>query len=838
MERPIRTCLLIFLISLSTGMGIFAQNTVTGVNDLSNIQVDNLTDDQIQQLWQKVQQNGYTMSQLETMALAKGMSQAEITKLKTRINKLSSGLQKNKTNESVSTRSREIVGQKQTNEEDKQMTEGTSPFDALFVNNDSLLQLQKPKPEERIFGYSLFSSKMLSFEPSLNIATPKDYQLGPGDEVIIDVWGASEENYRLSIAPDGYIFINNIGPVFINGLTVDEASKKIIGKLSSIYSGLKGPHPNTFAQVSLGNIRSIQVTVIGEVNNPGTYTVSSLASVFNALYLSGGPNINGSLRNIEVIRNNKVMTHLDVYDFLLRGDQTNNIRLQDQDVIRIPPYKNRIIFAGEVKRPAIYEVSDTSKEILSSVVEYTGGFTDKAYTQRLKIYRKTQKELKIVDVPATQFNTFVMHNGDSIPVEPVLDRFENRVTIEGAVFRPGDYALTDSMTIARLIRKAEGLKGDAFLSRASLYRTKDNYTIEVIPVDLFKISTGKSPDISLKREDILKVSSILDLQDDYTIEVLGEVKNPGVFPFVDNAGLEDYILIAGGLLESASLAQIEIARRVKNSQEDNQQRTAEIYTFNIDRYLSISDSAKHFVLQPFDQVYIRRSPGYEEQKKVRVEGEVLYPGEYALSNRTERISDLIKRAGGLTMEAYSQGARLTRKPPREEEGKQKALQSIMAESNDSLKLNIYPETEPQPIGIDLTKILNQPYSNYDLILMEGDVLTIPKELQTVKLSGSLLYPVTVRYNKSYSFNRYISQAGGYSDDAKKSKSYVIYANGSVDRTHKVFFFNVYPRIEPGAEIIVPSKNERKRLTTGETVSLVSSITSLSLIVVTLIKTIW
>lgn len=834
-----REILCLFFILIASGNLIFGQNAGTLPSNLSSIHVDQLSDIQIQQIIQKMNENGYTLDQLETVALAQGMPVSEINKLKARINSIgtqaSPGGQMQKSrlrNDLNNLNQQQIPGQgtKKVGNYQNSMSNGQN-ISSLLLLADSMKTMSKF--EDRIFGYSLFSNKNLTFQPNLNIPTPRDYQLGPGDEVNIDVWGASQQNYKFTIAPDGFIFIDNVGPVQITGLTVDESSKKVISRLSSIYAGLKGPNPNTWAQLTLGNIRSIQITVIGEVNQPGTYTVSSLSTVFNALYLSGGPTRNGSFRNIEVIRNNKVIDHLDAYDFLLKGDQSNNIRLEDQDIVRVPSYVCRIEFTGEVKRPFIYEVKDTLTETLHSLIAFAGGFTDKAYSERLRIYRNNDREKLIQDVSKDHFARFVLHDGDSIPVEPILNRFKNRVTIQGAVYRPGDYALSDSMKVSELISKAEGLKGDAFMTRALLYRTKINNTIEVIPLDLDQIYKDRNSDVFLKREDLLKVFSIFDLRENYKISIQGQVQNPGDYPYVENSTIRDYIVMSGGLLDAASLTQIEIARRVKDS-ETGLKKAAEIFIFQIDKDFAITDSSKQFVLQPFDQIYVRRSPGYEEQKTVRIKGEVNYPGDYVISSVDERISDLVKRAGGFSKEAYFKGARLFRKLPVDEKERQRSIIALMQESNDSMNFNISKETE-QPIGIDLVKIMSNPHSEFDLILEPGDVLSIPKELQTVQLTGALLYPVTVRYNKGNSFNWYISQAGGYAEDARSSKAYVLYANGSVSKTNHFLFLNFHPKIEPGAEIIIPKKPEKRRLTTGETVGIASALSSLSLVLITIIK---
>ena len=826
-KGPILALIMLLFAFLVVPIEATAQMSELSGTDLSKIKVDQLTDEQIQQLLDKANSSGLSQQQIEAAALAKGLPQDELQKLRQRINAIQT-LGVNKGNTTSKDRSRKLV----TDTKSKDKFIDKDLFKIILPSLDtSQFEID---PRTKIFGYSLFNSRNLTFEPSVNIPTPADYQVGPGDELIIDIWGASQQNYRLIVSPDGYVVIDNVGPVLVNGLKIDEASKRLINRLSSIYAGIKGPNPNTFAQVSLGNLRSIKVILLGEVNLPGSYTVSSLATAFNALYLSGGPNINGSLRDIEVLRDNKTIDKLDVYDFLMKGDKSHDIRLNDMDIIRITPYKTRVQINGEIKRPSFYEMSDSEK--LSDLISFAGGFTDKAYTQRMKIYRNTTREKELLDVTIDKYPQFALQNGDSLVVEPILKRFENRVEIKGALYRPGQYSLDDSLTLKKLIKKAEGLRGDAFLSRTIIYRTREDMSIEAIAVDLSEVLQGKANDILLQREDIVSVPSIFDLQEEYFVQIDGEVQQPGQFPYVYNSTLQDVIIMAGGLLESASTAKIEIARRVKdNNALTASMSIAEIYYFQINKDLRLSDSASRFKLEPFDRIFIRRSPGYEKQAITSLEGEVLFPGEYSISSKVERISDLIRRAGGLTQEAYPQGARLIRTTQIDEKERLKLLENIRMQSKDSLLVNSSMTDREQTIGIDLVKILGQPGSKYDLIVQENDVIQIPKQLQTIRLSGALLRPGTVRYDTKFSFMNYIDNAGGFADEAKKSKSYVLYANGSIDRTHNLLGIKKYPRIEPGAEIIVPKKAERKRMTTGEALSFGSAFASFALVLITIIQ---
>jgi protein involved in polysaccharide export with SLBB domain len=841
---------------------VSAQNQQADINsiDFAKINVDDITDDQIRQLMEKSAENGLTQQQIETVALSRGMPQVEIQKLRLRMNTIQTvGSSKQQGTAVKGPIRKEYPTRKRTDLKPDEL------LNQMFsLKADSFVL--KEDVRKKIFGYSLFNTKDLTFEPSINFPTPENYILGPGDEVNINIWGVSQKDYKLIISPDGFIMIDNVGPVLVSGLTIEKASKIITTRLSSIYAGIRGSNPNTFAQISVGNLRSIKVILLGEVYLPGSYTLNSLAHAFNALYLSGGPDINGSLRNIEIIRNNKVIDSIDVYDFLFRGNVEKNILLNDQDIIKINPYVTRVKIIGEVKRPLTYEMK--LGESLSDLLQFAGGFSDKAYTNRIKIFRNTSREKQIIDVAAPEFKHSPLQNGDSVIVEPILNRFANRVEIKGAVYRPGEYSTQDSLTILQLIEKAEGLKGDAFLSRAIIYRTKENYTLEAIPVDLASLITGTFPDIVLKREDIVVIPSIFDLQEEYYIQIDGDVRNPGQFPYMYNSTVEDIILQAGGFLESASMARLEIARRVKDvGALTTSNKVADIFYYPITKDLKLSDAGKKFVLEPFDRIFIRRSPGYEEQITATVEGEVLFPGEYSISSKDERISDLILRSGGLTPDAFPKGASLIRVFKVDEKERIKAFQPGGLFYGDNLNNMRTSDNQPennadvnmenkdkklqvldsivaiaahyinkQAIGIDLEMILSNPHTKYDLILQEGDKLMVPKLLQTVSISGELLHPITARYDKRNNFRGYIRSAGGFTSKAKPSKSYVIYANGSVDVTRSIMGLKNYPKLEPGAQIIVPKKEEKKSLTTGEVISISSALASMALILVTLLNT--
>jgi len=816
------TLLLLFLV-----MGII-QPIAAQTTNFSNVNVDQLSDAQIKQFIQQVEAQGLTDAQLEQVAQARGMSATEVSKLRARVDKIK---QAGSTGNSNNTN-------KTTNQDASDSGTRQLSFDTDTV------PVNARGPVSRIFGAELFRNSGITFEPNLRIATPLNYQLGPDDELLIDIFGYSEANYRLKVSPEGTINIPYVGVISVAGQTIEQAGQRIRSRLATVYPNMKGG--NTKVNISLGNIRSIKVTLLGEVTRPGTYTLPSVGTVFNALYSSGGPSENGSFREIEVIRNNRVIAKLDVYEFLLRGFQRNNIRLQDQDIIRIPTYKKRVEFSGEVKRPAIFEA--TGNETLQDVIDFAGGFTNEAYTARIKVIQNTAKERRITDVFAAAFSTYVPQNGDKYFAEPILDRFENRVSIEGAVFRPGAYQLEQGLTLSQLIKKAEGITEDAFLPRGYITRLKADNSPELISFDLSKILSGSAADIVLQREDQITISSIFDLREEYKISIGGEVRTPGTVDYAENMTLEDLIVLAGGFKEGASAKRIEISRRVKNSVAGAaNSNIAEVYQVDVDQDLQLQGPA--FILQPFDIVSVRNAAGYEVQRQVLVEGEILYPGTYTISRKDERVSDLIKRAGGLTDLAYLSGASLKRtdasqkgsgknriNTDEEDQKKVLKLQRLQNTAKDSVDIQ-----EQQTIlrndfvGIDLERILNKPGSKFDLILEEGDVLRVPKQLQTVKVSGEVLYPTTSVYNSGKGFRQFISDAGGFSDHSLKKRAYIIYANGSVKSTRKVFFFNNYPMVKPGAEIFVPKKAEQKKLSASEIVGLTSGIASMGAIILGIIN---
>ncbi|MDD3946013.1 MAG: SLBB domain-containing protein [Bacteroidales bacterium] len=681
-----------------------------------------------------------------------------------------------------------------------------------------------------VFGKNLFASKNLTFQPNMNMPTPENYELGAGDEVIIDIWGNSELTVRQEISPDGYINVTNIGPIYLQGMDVKEASAKIKTAFGRIYSDLRSAHPRTFIKTSVGNVRSIKVNIMGEVVLPGTYTLSSFASVFHALYSAGGINDIGSLRNVKVFRKGQLEKQVDVYDYLLSGDSSGDIILKENDIVKVEPFTKRVQITGQVKRPMIYEMLEN--EPMSRLIEYAGGFTSDAYKKNVQLTRLGTTERKVYTVEMIQYENFALQDGDEVSVGSILERYENRVEISGAVFRPGAYALDERVrTLKDLVTIAEGPTEDAFLGRAILNRENPDLSRTVESVDLGKLLAGEIPDIMLKRNDRLYVMSEDALRQDYTVTLEGEVMNPGTYPYAQNMSIEDLIITGGGLLESASLMKVDVARRTRDPLATNASTTtSEIYSFTIENGLVITGD-KGFTLHPFDIVAVRRSPGYQEQERVSLMGEVVFPGNYSKKKQNERLSSFIKRAGGVTPDAYLKGATLVRQMDAREQtmseaalrlSKQSSRDSIMIDSIDLTRTSYY-------VGIDLEKIMEKPGRNGDIVMKAGDVVHIPIMNNVVKISGGVMYPNAVTYREDMSMNEYIDNAGGFVSRARRSKVYVVYMNNTVSKGRG-------SKIEPGCEIIVPVKPERQGASWGDIVGVTTSVLSvISLTVATLLN---
>lgn len=690
--------------------------------------------------------------------------------------------------------------------------------------------LENPQPDSRelaqenqVFGRNIFNTRNLTFEPSVNLATPPNYRLGPGDEVIIDIWGTSQNTIRQQISPDGTINIEKIGPVSLSGMTVSEANEYLKRVLGKTYSGLDALDGTLEIRLTLGNARTIQINVMGEVVQPGTYALSSFSTVFHALYRAGGVNEIGSLRNVQVTRNGKTVAKVDVYDFIMKGKTQDDIRLQEGDVIIVPAYEALVQISGNVKRPMKFEMK--KNETLATLINYAGGFSADAYTRSLRVVRQNGEEYEINTVKEIDYSAYPMRNGDVVTAEAILNRFTNKLEVRGAVYRPGIYQLNGEInTVRALVNEAKGLTGDAFTNRAVLQREREDLTTEIISVDVRSIMAGTSPDIPLQKNDILYIPSIHDLEDRGDVAIFGEVAKPDSYSYSDNMTLEDLIIRAGGLRESASTVRVDVSRRIKDPKSTHSTDSiGQMFTFALKDGFVI-DGEQGFTLQPYDQVFVRRSPGYQAQQNVQVTGEVIFGGTYAMTTTEERLSDLVKKAGGATPKAYLHGAKLIRVANDEEKKRMRDVIDLMNRQfgkamMDSLDIRV---EDTFSVGIDLEKAMAQPGSEYDLVLREGDVLSVPKLNNTVKVNGAVMMPNTVGYLSDKNANYYLDQAGGYALNAKKSKKFVIYMNGQVARIKG----RSKDKIEPGCEIIVPSK-KNKRVNVGEILGYASSFGSLA-----------
>lgn len=702
------------------------------------------------------------------------------------------------------------------------MPDSSQIYDKMYLEQ---LKKDLEKNKKKVFGRDIFNNKELTFEPNMNIATPQNYRLGPGDAVYIDIYGASQKTIESTVSPDGTVVIEGFGPINVSGLTVEQANARLRSTLGARYSSSK-------VKLTVGQTRTIMVNVMGEVKAPGTYTLSAFATVFHALYMAGGVSDIGTLRNIKVYRNNKLVTTVDIYDYMLNGKLTGNVRLADNDVIVVGPYDCLVNVTGKVKRPMYYEMKKS--ESLGSLLKYAGGFAGDAYKKSVRVVRKAGAQYSVHTVGEFDLNSFHLNDEDSVSVDSVLPRYSNMVEVRGAVFRPGMYQMGGDITTVRsLIEHAEGVTEDAFTARAVMHRMKSDRTLEVVAVDVAGIMSGKVADIPLKNEDVLYVPSKKELQEEQILTIYGEVMYPGVYKYADNETLEDFVLQAGGLTNTASVMRVDVARRISNKMAVTTSDTiARTYTFALKDGFII-DGTQGFVLQPYDEVYVRTSPGYTTQKNVKVEGEVLYSGTYTLARKTQRLSDVIKQAGGLTPAAYSQGARLERQYTAEEMMRRETLRKItlaQTGSKDSVDMKKLDLNETSyVVGIDLDKALENPGSNYDIVLREGDRITVPEYSGTVKISGGVMSPSTVAFRKGKGIGYYIDQAGGWSDLARKSRTYIVYMNGTVAKAGG----NNKP--QPGCEIIVPSKPANKKMSTAEIVAIGSGTASIAAMIATIVN---
>ena len=722
-----------------------------------------------------------------------------------------------------------------------------------------------------IYGYEVFrGNTFLSFQSNLNLPTPKDYVLGPGDKLFIDIYGQSENYYQAEVSPDGDLILENFGPINVSGLTVENSKKRLISRLKKVYTGIN--ENKTFVNISVGIPRAVRVNIVGEVNLPGTYNFSAFNTVYNAIYVAGGITENATLREVKLFRNNKLIDVVDIYKFLNEGDQSSNVRLENNDLIVVGPYTNRVSIPDGVKTPGKFEIKNG--ETVSDLIKYAGGFSENSYSKSIRITRIFDEKYKIVDVYSDQFDFFELKSGDKIEVDKIIEKYENRLIVKGSVYKPGVYSLSKNMTVKDLIKKAEGLQPDTFMNRGFITRTNEDFSTTNISFNVLNQINDLDKPIFLEKDDVLNIISINDLKDDNYIEISGEINKPGVYPFSKNLNLEDIILLAGGVRKNATLKSIEISR--VNSSE-NTLSSSEVFYVDIDNLKSNSN----FELKPFDNIIIRKDPNIEYLKFARIEGEVNYPGKYAISSKKERISDLLKRAGGPNEYAYYEGATIIRKTEFAEESSQiqneindltrlreklSFDESVLTESekllitridndleklklennsnqdfssfvkkeriNEIVKRNAMSEDIPlaksESIGINLDQIIKSPGLKSDLLLEDGDIIIIPKKLETVRLRGELLYPTTVRHSPSRGLKYYINSAGGFDLKAKRGSTYVVYANGDVARTKKFLFFNLYPKAEPGCEVIVPKKSVKNPLAASQILNFTTGLAALIL----------
>ena len=816
-----------FYIFIFIGIGNFSYSQNIDISDFSSINFLELNSSELDLLLRRASSQGYNQFDLIKMAKAQGLSEKDIEKLNSKFE------------------NSEAIKRVSSN--------ASSPIENTRLREDYNQSISIVREKESdVYGYNIFKGNgFLTFQANSNISTPSDYILGTGDNIYVDIYGESESYFNGQISPEGEVIFENIGPINLNGLDIKMAKRRLKSKFSKVYSGLV--NNRTFINVSIGVPRTIKVNIVGEVNLPGTYSFSALNTVYNAIYVAGGINENATLRDIKVFRNNKLINTVDIYNYLNSGDGSSNVRLENDDLILVGPYSNRIRIEGEIKNPGRFEF--TKNESLKDLLNYAGGFSEKAFKKSIKLTRVIDNQLMVMDVNEDQYKSFEPKSGDLFKVDRILETYRNRVILKGAVQRPGIFSLDDKMTVSQLIKKANGLKPDALIANAYIKRTNSDFSTINISFNLDKLIKGEIEDIILNKEDVLTIISKNDLINDQFIKISGEVSKPGIFPYSNDISLSDIIILSGGFNDKSFANRIEITRRIsKNSLTE--QNISEIITLDLSSDL---DSVETIILEPYDEVIIRKNPNFYAQRYVSIEGQVNYPGKYAISSFNERISNLLERSGGIKSFAYKKGATLIRKTEffkkDSEEIKQinslnnlkdklnkdpellteseslllkrieNSLKTLGDQSNnekdflsyakrerinDIVKRNSLNEDQisigqSEAIGINLDEIIQNPESKSNLLLQEGDLLIIPKKQETVRLRGMLLYPTTVRFKNNKSFKYFINSAGGFDVNAKRSGAYVVYANGDVSRTKKFLFLNIYPKIEPGAEIIVPAQ---------------------------------
>ena len=801
-------------------------------------QAQSMSDTQVMQYVQREMKNGSSQSQIATKLMQKGVTMQQLQRVRSQYEKLngtsavrSSGTATDQL--TADSRMRESNGAQRVNSEGEAIYDatkiggGVSSTDEMgmtTVNTNRAMiyipdTLNNTINGKKVFGRDIFNKQNLSFEPNMNIATPTSYVVGPGDKVFIDVYGASQKSEQLEVSPDGTVVVTGYGPIHIAGLTVSAANAKIRSTLGQRYR-------SSDIRLTVGQTRTIMVNVVGEVAAPGTYTLSAFATVFHALYMAGGVNGLGTLRDIKVYRGGRQVASVDVYDYLLNGKLAGNIRLADNDMIIVGPYHSVVDVQGYVKRPMAYEMK--KNESLASLLKYAGGFTGNAYKKSVRVNRVAGEKYAVFNVNEFDMSSFRVADGDSVTVDAILPRYENMVEVRGAVFRPGQYNLGGNITTVKgLVEQADGLTEDAFGGHAVLHRMNQDRTYRVISVDLDGIMNGTVADIPLQNEDVLTIANQQKKTNERTVTILGEVQFPGVYPYADDESIEDFILQAGGLTDAASTVKIDVARRIidPKATEDSRE-VAKTFSFTLKDGFVV-DGSKDFVLQPYDEVYVRKSPGFMPQRNVTVTGEVMFPGTYTLSQKNQRLSEIIKQAGGVTKEAYIRGARIERPMNDDEKFRlNRILQMANVQSGAGFDASKVGQDSVYYVATELDKALEQPGSDYDIVLREGDRIVVPEFSGTVKINGNVMYPNTAAYSAGKSYRWYVkNQAGGFGMGAKKSRAFILYQNGAVKKASGA-------KVEPGCEIFVPSKTRSANEKIGMIASLGTSLATMVTMIAT------
>ncbi|GIM54236.1 SLBB domain-containing protein [Capnocytophaga cynodegmi] len=815
--------LVIFLLFIGSFQTIVSQNNNNNdVNldpqQISSINLDKISDEQLSIYWEKAKNQGYTLDQLITVARMRGMSDIQAMKLRQRILQLS-------------------IRKKSGNQQDNYSFQDREEENFGFTGNENKDSLATQNKKDSIFGMNFFKNPKISFTPNMNMATPENYQVGPGDELLIEVWGATEGSFKQKVDTQGNIFINAIGKINVSGLSFEDVKTKINSHLKRIYSGISAPNGSynkVYTGVTITQVRTVKVNIIGEVTVPGTYSLSALSTVLNALYACGGPTENGSFREINLVRNGQKIATFDVYEFLIHGSEKGNLPLKDQDVIIVPPYLNRVLIEGEVKRKGAYETKEG--ETLANLITFFGGFTSDAFTNTLVVERIKNAKREVKEVAFEDISNFLIQNGDKLKVHPITEEYQNRLSIGGAVYQPGTYEFKEGMTAYDLLNRANGVRKEASLDRGLIFRTLNRVDYQTINFSVKDLIEERN-NIPLKDNDSIHIFYKDSLQMARFIKVEGAVNKPKELPFMENMTVEDVIALAGGLSQGADASTIDIFREINDG---DFRKLSQDFKVSANNELTPVEGDV-ITLQPNDIVSVRYIKGYTPMQTITVEGEVVYPGIYSIRSKDERISDIIERVGGFSPYAYIKGATLIRKKLDEGDIKQEQFldEIVMASSigndNDKALKKVEKKSTEYRIGIDLKKILQNKHSKYDLILNEGDVLLIPSEKQTIEIKGEVLAPSLVRYEKGLSLRDYVNRAGGFSDRAKKRSIYVMYANGDIKSTNNSLFFKNYPELEPGAIIIVPSKPERQRISTSETIGIISAITTMGVLIFNVLK---